>query len=160
MILVVIIPLLGQIFIANAFSHKNPNDPTNSPKDKVVIEHKDGSNKVNKAVKMTPTNARQSGGNYAFEELDVWDDELMNRVEDSFLDWYFGYFSQKQMDYKSLFLQLTSSAVHLLNPDKPTPAEKVAEVLTADFQKKFAKRVLMPQTYRLRLERLTQETVN
>lgn len=157
-ILIVIIPLVGQIFIANAFSNKTGTTETKPPVE-VVEEHPVDWSKVNEAMKLTLDNAYKSAEDYASKELDVWVDELMSRVDGSFLDWYFGYFNQKQIEYKSLFVQLSSGAARLLNPNNPTPAEKVAEVVTKDFQEEFAKRVLIPQTSQLRLERITQQTV-
>lgn len=157
-ILVVIIPLIGQLFIAKAFSTKSVTTNTNHPVE-VVEKHLVDWSKVNEAVKQTLDNAHRSAEDYASKELDAWVDELTKRVDDSFLDWYFGYFNQKQIEYKSFFVQLSSGAAHLLNPNNPTPAEKVAEVMTEDFQKEFAKRVLLPQTSQLRLERITQQTV-
>ncbi len=157
-ILIVIIPLVGQIVIANAFSTKTDTKAT-TPPIVVVEEHLVDWSQVNEAVKLTLDNARENAENYASKELDVWVNELMSRVDESFLDWYFGYFNQKQIEYKSLFVQLSSGTAHLLNPNNPTSAEKVAEVITEDFQTEFAKRVLRPQTAQLRLERLTQQTV-
>lgn len=157
MILVVIIPLIGQIFIANAFSIKPEAKVTQHPKE--VIVPPVVWSRVNEAMKLTLDNAYKSAEDYASKELDIWVGELMNSVDDSFLDWYFSYFNQKQIEYKSLFVQLSSGAIHLLNPNNPTPADKVAEVITEDFQTEFAKRVLRPQTSQLRLERLTQQTV-
>jgi hypothetical protein len=157
-ILVVIIPLVGQVFIAKAFSPNTVTKETNYPVE-VVEERRVDWSKVNEAMKLTLDNAYNSAEDYASKELDVWVDELMGRVDGSFLDWYFGYFNQKQIEYKSLFVQLSSGASRLLNPNNPTPAEKVAEVVTEDFQKEFAKRVLIPQTSQLRLERITQQTV-
>lgn len=157
-ILVVIIPLVGQLFIAKAFSTPSVTTDTKPPVE-VVEERRVDWSKVNEAMKLTLDNAYKSAEDYASKELDVWVDELMSRVDGSFLDWYFGYFNQKQIEYKSLFVQLSSGATRLLNPNNPTPAEKVAEVVTEDFQKEFAKRVLIPQTSQLRLERITQQTV-
>ncbi len=158
-ILIVIIPLIGQIFIANAFSHKTITPAEATPSVTVVEEHLVDWSKVNEAMKLTLNNAYKSAEVYASKELDGWVNELMSRVDGSFLDWYFGYFNQKQIEYKSLFIQLSAGTTHLLNPNNPMPAEKVAEVVTEDFQKEFAKRVLIPQTSQLRLERITQQTV-
>jgi hypothetical protein len=157
-ILVVIIPLVGQLFIAKAFSTKTITTETKHPVEVVEQRQVDWS-KVNEAMKLSLDHAYKNAEDYASKELDVWVDELMSRVDSSFLDWYLGYFNQKQIEYKSLFVQLTSGASRLLNPNNPTAAEKVAEVITEDFQKEFAKRVLIPQTSQLRLERITQQAV-
>ena len=157
-ILVVIIPIAGQLFIAKAFSTKSITTETKHPIEVVEQRQVDWS-KVNEAMKLSLDQAYKNAEDYASQELAVWVDELMGRVDSSFLDWYFGYFNQKQIEYKSLFVQLSSGASRLLNPNNPTPAQKVAEVITEDFQKEFAKRVLIPQTSQLRLERITQQTV-
>ncbi len=155
-ILIVVIPLIGQIFISRAFP---PDKIDHRPGNVVVVKPSVDWSKVNEAVKLTFDNARNSAEAYASKELDAWVDELVDRVDISFLDWYFGYFNQKQIEYKSLFVQLSSGAIHLIDPSSPTPATKVAEAITEDFQVEFAKRVLRPQISQLRLERLTQQTV-
>lgn len=156
-ILLVIIPPIGQIFIANAFSPKSVTK--NTEKTTVVIPATPDWNKVDVAIATALQNARQSAENYAEKELDVWVAQLSDRIDNSFLDWYFGYFNQKQIEYKTLFVQLSSGLAHLVNPDNPNPQEKIAEVITSDFQKEFAKRVLIPQIAQLKLERITQQTV-
>lgn len=156
-ILIVIIPLVGQIFIANAFSPKSVT--SNTEKTTVVIPATPDWNQVDLAMVTALQNARQSAKNYAEKELDVWVGELSDRIDNSFLDWYFGYFNQKQIEYKTLFVQLSSGLAHLVNPNNPTPQEKIAEIITSDFQQEFAKRVLIPQIAQLKLERITQETV-
>ena len=157
-IVVVIIPLIGQIFIAKAFS---PNDTHKVQKHdtEVVVKMVDWT-KVNDSLKANLDQARNSAEEYAEKELDVWGDELMKRVDNSFLDWYFGYFNQKSIEYKSFFLQLSAGAAHLVNSNNPTPEEKVAEEITQDFQTEFANRVLRPEISQLRLERLTRGTVD
>jgi len=157
-ILVVIIPLIGQIFIAKAFA---PNDTqiVQKPNKEVVVILPDWT-KINESLKANLDQARNSAEEYAEKELDVWGDELMKRVDNSFLDWYFGYFNQKSIEYKSFFLQLSAGAAHLVNSKNPTPEEKVAEEITQDFQTEFANRVVRPEISQLRLERLTRGTVD
>jgi len=157
-ILVVIIPLIGQIFIAKAFA---PNDTQKIQKHdtEVVFKPVDWT-KVNESLKANLVQARNSAEEYAEKELDVWGDELMKRVDNSFLDWYFGYFNQKSIEYKSFFLQLSAGAAHLVDSNNPTPEQEVAEEITQDFQTEFANRVLRPEISQLRLERLTRGTVD
>jgi len=157
-LLIVIIPLIGQLFITNAFSPKNVIKDTE--KTTIVVPAQPDWSKINQETVQGLKNARASAENYASQELDVWVNELMNRVDNSFLDWYFGYFNQKQIEYKSLFVQISSGVAHLLNSNNPSPEQKVAEVITKDFQSEFAKRVIIPQIAQLKLERLTQQTVN
>ena len=46
-----------------------------------------------------------------------------------------------------------------LNPNSQAPEERIAEVITEDFQTEFAKRVLRPQIAQLQLERVSEQTV-
>ncbi len=157
-IFVVIIPLMGQIFLTQAFSPQT-NTPKSNPDQTVIIQPSLDWSKVDEAIASALTNAHDQAENYASEELDLWINELKDRVDSNFLDWYFGYFNQKQIEFKSFFVQLSSGVRSLIQPNYPNPSDKVAEVITRDFQEEFAKRVLRPQIAQLRLERLTQQTV-
>lgn len=155
-ILIVLIPLLGKLFISQAF----PTLTDVPKKTEVVVVEKPDWSQVDREMVEALNEARASAENYASEQLDIWIAELLSRVDDNFLDWYFGYLNQKQIELKSFFWQISSGAAHLLNPDNPTAKEKVVQVITSDFQREFAKRVLRPTIAQLRLERLTQATVN
>ncbi|MEL7038285.1 MAG: hypothetical protein AAFO04_22115 [Cyanobacteria bacterium J06592_8] len=156
-ILVVIIPLGGQFFLNQAFSSSSIN--RESEPQTVVVQPSINWQEVDTAVAEALTTAHNQAESYASDQLTLWTDDLMQRVDDNFLDWYFGYFNQKQVEFKSVFVQLSSGVRNLLNPDLPSPSERVAEVITQDFQEEFAKRVLRPQIAQLQLERLTQQTV-
>jgi len=160
----VIIPLIGQLFMAKAFQAPLGNssvspDAVAPVTPAVVTEVK--TLDWDRAEKLTTEalqDARQSSKDYASHELDAWVDDLMERVDKSFLDWYFGYFNQKQIEYKSFFTGISAHTARWLNPNSQTPEEKVAETITEDFQTEFAKRVLRPQIAQLRLERIASET--
>lgn len=157
-IFVVIIPLIGKIFLTQAFSPQT-NTPKSNIDQTVIIQPSIDWSKVDQAIASALTTAHDQAENYASEELDLWMNELKDRVDSNFLDWYFGYFNQKQIEFKSFFVQLSSGVRSLIQPNYPNPSDKVAEVITRDFQEEFAKRVLRPQIAQLRLERLTQQTV-
>jgi len=93
---VVIIPLLGKAIIAHSF------DTSSQQKtDKIfTVTSPDWSN-VDNAVKKALQTARQKAQNYAQVELDLWSDDLMRRIDPNFLNWYFGYFNQKGIEYKN-----------------------------------------------------------
>lgn len=155
-ILVVLFPLLGQLFISQAFPQL-----TNVPeKTEIVVVEKPDWSQVDRAIVEALNEAHASAENYASAQLDLWIAELLDRVDNNFLDWYFGYLNQKQIELKSFFWQISSAAGHLLNSDNPTANEKVVQVITSDFQREFAKRVLRPTIAQLRLERLIQATVD
>ncbi|EAW39178.1 hypothetical protein L8106_04531 [Lyngbya sp. PCC 8106] len=158
-ILVVIIPLGGELFIHQAFSSDPVNRQSKLPQTVVIESSQVNWQDVDLAVAQALKTAHNQAESYASQNLDLWIDDLKGRIDDNFLDWYFGYFNQKQIEFKSVFVQLSSGVVNLLNPDLPSPSEKVAEVITRDFQEEFSARVLRPQIAQLQLERLTQTTV-
>ncbi|MDB9374875.1 hypothetical protein [Nodularia sphaerocarpa] len=150
-VFIVIIPLLGQMFISRAFSSPTPD---------IVNQRLVDWSQVDEEMILALKNAHEDTRSYASDQLDIWVDEWMTQVDSSFLDWYFSYFTQKQREYKGFWLALSSGALHLVNPDNPTPEEKVAEIITESFQQEFAKRVVRPKIAQLKLERLTQQTIN
>lgn len=160
-IIVVIIPLIGELFIAKAFQ---PQDTTSNPQTTLVTPAKTTPqtvdwNLVKTTVHKELQKARYSAEDYASKELDMWVDDLIKRVDGNFLDWYFGYFNQKKIEYKAFWTGITSNMGNWLNPNNQTSQEQIAEIITEDFQREFAKRVLRPQISQIRLERITTQTV-
>ncbi|MBD2770862.1 hypothetical protein [Iningainema tapete] len=156
-IALVIIPLIGQLFIANAFKTPLPSNP--NPPSKIVESKPLDWAQAEKFVATALQNAHKSAENYASQKLDAWVDNLIGRVDSSFLDWYFGYFNQKQIEYKGFFAGVTANMARWLNPNSQDPQERVAEVITENFQIEFSNRVLRPQIAQLQLERITNQTV-
>ncbi|NET09508.1 MAG: hypothetical protein F6K16_33350, partial [Symploca sp. SIO2B6] len=103
--------------------------------------------------------AHRSAQAFAESELDDWEIALEGRV-DHFLDWYFGYFNQKKMEFMTPLVWVSSAAIHRVNPKQVSANEAVITRFTEAFQKQFAKQVLVPQNAQIRLENLTTETVN
>lgn len=160
-ILIVIIPLVGKGLIGSSLS--KPSNPSHSKTgDPVVVvdKRKPDLRKIDQAIVTATKNAHTSAENFASKELDAWVDELMARVDGSFLNWYFNYFNQKKMEFSSPFIWLSSAVTHWINTSSPPPGQKVAENFTETFQREFANRVLIPKAAQLKLEGLTYQTVN
>jgi hypothetical protein len=87
----------------------------------------------------------------ATAKIHTWAQALEQRLDDDFLDWYFGYFQQQWLGLKAIGYW---TAEKLLR-EQPTMAEKI----TADIQEEFAKRVLRPEIAQMQLERIVHETV-
>ncbi|WP_083794043.1 hypothetical protein [Crocosphaera chwakensis] len=121
-----------------------------------VPEKKDIDEGIVIALKQAKTNAE----NFASAELDEWINQLMTRVDDSFLPWYFGYFNQKYQELRTPFLYLKSAVSHWVNSKSPSPNQAVAKQLTEEMQREFAKRVLQPKLSQLQLENITRNTAN
>lgn len=155
-IVIVILPKIGDLFIAKAFENPLPDrTPTTISNPSAKLDWQQTEKLLATALKA----AHQNTENYAAKKLDAWVDNLTERVDTSFLDWYFGYFNQKEIEYKGFFTGITANMARWLNPNSQASEERIAEVITEDFQTEFAKRVLRPEISQLQLERITQQTV-
>lgn len=162
-LLVVIIPLISQLFIAKAFQTKLPSP--SEPATQTITTQSATSTplpinwmQVEKSVKESMQEAHEIAEGYASQELDTWTDKLVERVDTNFRDWYFGYFNQKRIEYSSFFTGISANIAHGLNPNNPTSEEKIAEAMTEDFQIEFAKRVLVPEISQLQLQTIASQT--
>lgn len=87
----------------------------------------------------------------ATHKLATWTDALMKRVDDNFLDWYFGYWNQQSLGLKTIWYWSVSQVL----PYAPDAPERLAE----DIREQFSTRVLRPEIAQLELERLTNEVL-
>jgi hypothetical protein len=74
----------------------------------------------------------------------------MDRVDNSFLDWYFDYWTQQTLG----LIGLWQYGVHYVIKEQPTASEK----LTEEIQEEFSQRVLRPQIAERVIERIINET--
>jgi hypothetical protein len=114
--------------------------------------------KIDREVVNAIQNARVQAKDFASAQLDEWLDEASDRVDNSFLPWYFDYFNQKKMEFSAPFIWLSTAVAHKIDNNNPLPSQAVAEKLTEKFQTEFAKRVLRPKIAQLQLERISRET--
>ncbi len=100
--------------------------------------------------------ARQQAQQFADDELTAWTDELLVRIDEDFLPWYFSYWNQQAVGLKACWQGLKYRAAgYVTAGDTPSPAEQ----MTRDMQAEFASRVLRPQVAQLRIEGVTRRTV-
>ncbi|XQQ07649.1 MAG: hypothetical protein EDM05_61615 [Leptolyngbya sp. IPPAS B-1204] len=159
-IIVVVIPLIGKFVLGQAIAPRIAAGPAQGDKPAVVrVEPAPDLSQLDQAVAAAVRAAHDTARAYAAAELDRWQAELEPRVE-NFLDWYFDFFNQKRLEFTAPFTLAKSAIYHALQPNSPGPQAAVAESFTAEFQREFAKRVLVPRNAQLRLELLTNETVN
>jgi hypothetical protein len=160
-IIIVIIPLVGKALIAVDSSPGKTGDPGKNPSKEIsVVIAPQIPKDIDQALVTALRNAHSQSESFASEQLDKWVDELMLRVDDSFLDWYFNYFNQKKMELSTPFTWLHSAVAHWTNKNNPPPGQAVAEKLTEDFQTEFAKRVLRPKIAQFELEKITSDSIN
>ena len=108
--------------------------------------------KVNRQVEEVLKLARNDLEKSVSLKLDRWIDANMKRVDDDFLDWYFGYWTQQQIGLKSLLYEVW----HWVDGDSPTAAEKI----TQEVQQEFATRVLRPQIAQMEIERIIRGSMS
>lgn len=108
-------------------------------------------NDLDKAVEEALDKARADARQYALSQLDKWDKELKERVENDFLPWYFSYWNTQIRGAKALYY----GAIHWVDSDRPS----AAETNTEEFQAQFAARVLQPHTSQKQLERIQAATL-
>ena len=155
-ILFVIIPIFGNAIIQNSLKPKV--DTITTVNEPVVIERKQY--EIDNAIASAIKDARKVSAQKASEDLERWISELMIRIDDDFLPWYFDYFHQKGRELNTVWTGLSSAALHQIDPNRITAKQAIAAKLTQDFQLEFANRVLRPQIAQLELERIAQNTVN
>jgi hypothetical protein len=107
---------------------------------------------VDQEIATAITDARQSAELFASEQISIWTNQLMERVDNDFLEWYFSYWTQQVLGLKGL----GQYGFHYFFEEQPTAAEK----LTEEIQGEFSKRVLRPQIAELELERIVRDTTN
>ncbi|MGB3212796.1 MAG: hypothetical protein WBB19_19000 [Desulforhopalus sp.] len=105
---------------------------------------------VDLAVAKALSQARQMTAIFASHEIDKWVNDLMARVDNDYLEWYFSYWTQQILGLEGLW----QYGVNSFFENQPTAAEK----LTQEIQEEFSKRVLRPQIAELVLERIARET--
>lgn len=163
-ILVVIIPLIGQYFIGRSFAEQAPEPipisiPISSDSEPKLFASQfyDWSD-YEKLTEEKMREAHKQAQDFASQELDTWINDLTNRIDNNFLDWYFGYFTQKQIEYRSFFTGIVANFQRWLDPKSRAPEERIAEAITEEFQTEFAKRVLAPEISQLKLESIATKT--
>ena len=154
---VVVVPLVGKALLF--YSSTTPVQQTIKPLTEVMVPAIPHRGNMDKALVEAVQTAHESAQRFAQDELDDWEIQLEGRV-DHFLDWYFGYLNQKKMEFMTPLVWMSSAAIHSVNPKHMTANEAVMTRFTGEFQKQFAKQVLVPQTAQMRLENLTTETVS
>ncbi|MDC0833861.1 hypothetical protein POG22_12705 [Geitlerinema sp. CS-897] len=161
-VVVVILPLIGQFFIAKSFQSELARDRS---KNLEGIETVDASKTpevdwvaYEQIIRAKLQHAREEAKVYASSELEKWGDDLVSAVDNNFLDWYFGYFNQKAIEYKGFFTGINAHIQKWLDPNSKNPEERIAEEITEEFQVEFAKRVLRPSISQMRLNRIAEQT--
>jgi len=148
-IVIIVLASLGKLFLFNGSKEKKTT--SENTRTKPVLSKPEIRQKVDESLLQALSESRKSTENYASLCLQEWVDSLMVRVDNNFLDWYFGYFTQQMIGLKAL----VHGAVHLVFESQPTASEK----LTKEFQEEFGTRVLRKEIAQMELERITGDII-
>jgi hypothetical protein len=107
--------------------------------------------------------AHDSTEAFAREELEIWINDLMKRVDDKFLNWYFNYFNQKAIEYGVPFVWIMFKADFLnvlkSKDEKGLNANQIIQKrMINDFQNKFNELVFKPEESQQLLLKLTERS--
>jgi len=158
--LVVILVIVLKIWGSFSLESVGNNTRATRPETAQVIIPKAFAKDLDESVKVALQKARQEAELAASQKLDEWMEELMTRVDNDFLPWYFNYFNQLYLGAKGIALDVSGLITQKLNFGHDNWQIKKAEILTEEFQRQFTKRVFKPEIAQLKLERFTRETVN
>lgn len=96
-ILLVLLPLLGRLIMTQALAAElNPPPSLEITQNMVAFWGSDNQRAFDKARQT----AYKEDQEYAEQELDKWESELIKRLDTDFLDWYFSYFNRKTEEVK------------------------------------------------------------
>ncbi|MCR5124629.1 MAG: hypothetical protein K6B43_05485 [Treponema sp.] len=89
---------------------------------------------------------------YASEELDKWIETMMARLDDGFLDDYFGFFRTKGRELASVW----ASVKHFFDEN----SETAEEVLARELEEEICRNVIMPEISQAEIERISRESLD
>jgi hypothetical protein len=136
-----IIPTFGKIPPAHAITGNN----------EIALPHIASSNnwdEIDKHLAEAIKQAYNSSEEYATTELESWQNQLMQKVDDKFLNWYFNYFNQKAMEFGVPFAWVVfklDSVLKVLRAEDEknlNAGEIIQKRMIEDFNSKFQELVL------------------
>ncbi|MCD8487498.1 MAG: hypothetical protein LRZ84_12370 [Desertifilum sp.] len=138
-ILLVILPLLGRLVMTQALGlglSSSDNRETTQYISKVSRK----SQIFEKALDTAYNSAEQ----HAKNELEKWEEGLIEKIDTDFLNWYFNYFNQKKQEISILFKYLGENFINGF--DQALVNDKVARDINDNIQREFSRRVLQSES--------------
>jgi len=151
MIGIIILAGVGLYFVSSGTGKRGDTQQIRKPPTEQTFKTRPQYEKLDQALREALTTARKAAKDDALAKLDHWVGELRKRVDDNFLDWYFGYWNTQIRGIEAIYYE----AMHWMDGDRPRAAEKITE----EIQEQFAVRVLQPRTAQIRIERIAQDAV-
>ena len=106
---------------------------------------------VDREIALALREARTLTQDFASARLDSWKTDVMKRVDNNFLDWYFSYWNQQVLGIKYAI----QGGYHWFNSKALTPEQASLNLI----QKEFEKRVLPPEITQATFKDLIEDSV-
>ena len=156
-----ILPVIGEI--PSAYAAQIMVDSKDIASSSLSINSSTDFKPVDRYLIAALRNAHDSTEEFARQELELWIDDLMKRVDDKFLNWYFNYFNQKAMEFGIPFVWIMFKAdfLNLLKSKDETGLNAnqiIQKRMINDFQNKFNELVLNPEESQQFLLKLTERS--
>ncbi len=149
-ILIVIFPLLGRAIINQALGAElTPSYSIEIAQPTVAVGEEIG---LKKALNMAYKNTEK----HAINQLEIWEEDLIKRIDTDFLDWYFNYFNQKKQEFGVLFKYVGENFMNGFN--QQIVNEKIANDINESIKREFAKRVLQANAAEMKFDTIVIDT--
>ena len=153
LVVLLIFGLLGRAII-----FRNPPAPPEFPRPEreLPVQPATDWSGVDRDMAEAVASAREAARVHADRELGEWIESLKKRVDERFLDWHFGYWTQKEMGFKAIWYRAKKTRLYeRFLGEQPA----VAEQITRDIRHEFEQRVLRPVIAQYEIERIAASTV-
>lgn len=156
-----ILPVIGEI--PSAYAAQIMVDSKDIASSSLSINSSTDFKQVDRDLINALRNAHDSTEEFARQELELWIDDLMKRVDDKFLNWYFNYFNQKAMEFGIPFVWIMFKAdfLNVLKSKDETGLNAnqiIQKRMINDFKNKFNELVLNPEESQQFLLKLTERS--
>lgn len=145
------------------FDHHGLNANANTEQMLTLAENNSQSydwNEIDRRLSQNLKVARLNAEELAQFELNAWERELMKKVDDDFLDWYFGYLNQKAMEFGIPFawlaFKIDENFDNLTNKDEHdlNAGQIIEKRMVEDFNRKLKELVLNREAEELLKEKI------
>ncbi len=153
-VIIIILAMIGKFLIWNEGAPFGDKEEEKSRIKEVMAPVEAGIvwDQIDKEIISALDKAQEKAEATASAELDRWIGELIVKMDEEFLDWYFSYWNQQKMGLMGLWY----SARHWWDEDEYPEA---VDEITQDIQEQFTKMVLRPPIAQREMENIADKTV-
>lgn len=151
-VLLVLLPLLGRLIMNQALAAELNSSPPLEITQNMVAFGNDDKKAFDKARNIAYKDAKQ----YAKQELDQWEYELIDRIDTDFLDWYFNYFVQKKQELDVLLQYVGEMLITGFN--QSIVDDRIKDRINANISRQFSRLVISPESAESQFKNIVIET--